>query len=616
MVKEEYAINKIYQGGYDSLDPNKNPYFTGYTTSASSIGTSINPQTANQLGEINRVLNQGFVPVEMGTLSQDIFESIPKQHFKELNRVSKLTGSKITMHAPIQVEASGLTQQGWSEANRRAVENQLKDVINKSFELSDKGGTPVTFHASGIGGTEYYMEDGKKKEGVLVAINKETFQMVPLKEDIRYYPDLDLKRLEEGKGEIFDPQKSLNAQNVTQWDNSISAAIFKKNGADEILENIPKTIPEKFKEIMTGDLKIESLTPTEREVMSRLQTANAYLEDTKLEAKSLFNKAYKYGNEKQKKALRQIAEAYQKQFEIKPIRDLGKMSKKESDEYLSRELDPIRQSKAMEFLLTNLKHQQLAPEIFVPVEDFAIENSSKTFGNVAIESYKRAQKLGKDPSLVSIENLYPGMAFSESGKLNQLVDRSRDEFVKTAVKENLMSESEARKKADEIIGVTFDLGHLNIARKHGFSEKDLLKEAEAIAKNVKHVHITDNFGYTDSHLAPGMGNAPIKKIMEAIEKEGFKGTKIVEAGGIINHFKESPFMYALAGLGAPISQGDYSGVLWGSSYGLHQGYFGGYGSMLPQSNYNMFGAGFSQLPAELGGNTQAGRSRMGGNPME
>ena len=39
--------------------------------------------------------------------------------------------------------------------------------------------------------------------------------------------------------------------------------------------------------------------------------------------------------------------------------------------------------------------------------------------------------------------------------------------------------------------------------------------------------------------------------------------------------------------------------------------------MLPQTNYDLFGAGFSQLPAELGGQRPGGRGgRMSGNPME
>ena len=44
---------------------------------------------------------------------------------------------------------------------------------------------------------------------------------------------------------------------------------------------------------------------------------------------------------------------------------------------------------------------------------------------------------------------------------------------------------------------------------------------------------------------------------------------------------------------------------------------GGYGMMLPQGNYQMFGAGFSQLPTELGGQQPGAQgSRMSGHGME
>ena len=36
---------------------------------------------------------------------------------------------------------------------------------------------------------------------------------------------------------------------------------------------------------------------------------------------------------------------------------------------------------------------------------------------------------------------------------------------------------------------------------------------------VKHLHLTDNFGYADTHLPPGMGNVPIKGMLINSVKE-------------------------------------------------------------------------------------------------
>ena len=59
------------------------------------------------------------------------------------------------------------------------------------------------------------------------------------------------------------------------------------------------------------------------------------------------------------------------------------------------------------------------------------------------------------------------------------------------------------------------------------------------------------------------------------------------------------------------------GPYWNQIGGYQQGYFGGYGAMLPQKNFQTFGAGFSQLPSELGGNIPTtGQNRLSGTPME
>jgi hypothetical protein len=54
---------------------------------------------------------------------------------------------------------------------------------------------------------------------------------------------------------------------------------------------------------------------------------------------------------------------------------------------------------------------------------------------------------------------------------------------------------------------------------------------------------------------------------------------------------------------------------WNQTPVMNSSYFSGYGMMLPEQHFSMYGAGFSTLPVELGGQ-MSGRSRMSGNPME
>ena len=182
MKKGNYTVSDIYQGGYSSLEPNYGSVFTGYRVAASEVGAPTKPDTANQIQQVSQLLKQGIVPIEVGILDPKVFDQVPKQHFKELNRMAKLAGSKVSVHAPL-IEPSGVTEQGWSETNRELAERQLKDVVERSVELDEKGGMPITIHSSGLPGTEYKITPEGKKEQKLIVINQETGKMAPLEEE-------------------------------------------------------------------------------------------------------------------------------------------------------------------------------------------------------------------------------------------------------------------------------------------------------------------------------------------------------------------------------------------------------------------------------------------------
>ncbi len=245
---------------------------------------------------------------------------------------------------------------------------------------------------------------------------------------------------------------------------------------------------------------------------------------------------------------------------------------------------------------------------YVPIEEFALDKSSETFSNLALKGFEKWKD--KAP-IISIENVTPNMAFSRAEQLRELVKESRKKFVEKAVKEKKLNRKKAEEMAKKLIGVTWDVGHINMLRKYGFKEEEIVKESKKIAPYVKHMHFTDNFGYNDSHLPPGMGNVPFKKIMEQMEKEGYSGKAIMEAAGFVQHFQTSPHLYSLEGLGSPI----YSGGPMFMDVGLGGGYFSGYGNFLPEQHFEMYGAGFSNLPLEVGGSTKS-KSKFSGTPME
>jgi sugar phosphate isomerase/epimerase len=620
----DYTINNIYQGGYSSLNPNKSygSIFSGYTVNAGDFGMGTDARTANVLQEASSKLNMGVGTIELSQVSQETFEQIPKGQLKEVQRLAELTGTDVTLHAPV-VSPAGMTQQGFDEVQRKATEKSMILAMERAHELNPKGNSPVTFHASGALPSSTMKpgkKEGEKEYQKMIAINVESGKMIPLEPETMFYPgkktalkpgveerlrkkELTHEEVNKNKSQYIDKisleegwkrgaEDRLSNLNDTEWDNSISQLIMNKERADQIIQENIRLIPkETLQKVFEKIYKKEDLNPEQQEIYNHIKNTKVYLDETQQHLQGLFHKAYKYGNEEDRKKLKKFSDQF--------VKELKEDSTIEGE------------SRAMQNLMINLK-EEINPQMYIPVDQFAVDKSSETFSNVALENYK---KFKNEASIISIENPPAGGAISTGEHLKELVEKTKEKFVKKAVENKLMSESEAKKQADRLIGVTWDVGHINMLRKQGFETKDIIKETEHIAPLVKHVHLSDNFGLEHSELPMGMGNAPYKEMLEKIGKEGYKGKKVIEALHWWQHFKTPPLKETMEAFGSPIySGGNYS---WNQTLPFQEGYFSGYGMMLPGVNYQTFGAGFSRLPAELGGQQQGTQgSRMSGNPME
>jgi sugar phosphate isomerase/epimerase len=576
---------------YNSKSPYNLPdnygNFVGYRIALSRLGAPTKPDTANQIAQVAGMLNQGIKQIEVGTLSPDVFDQIPKQHFKEMNRLVKLTGAETSVHAPL-IEPSGFVKEGaWNELDRKSAERHMFEVIDKAHELSPDKNVPVTFHGSGIPGTEWMPG---KKGGVeaeqMIAINKETGEMRPLKSEEMTYPGRETR--------TYTPEERLKILNESHWDNNLSQVVFYKDRGTQVFNQYYPTVAANpyYRQFVEGKMKpeeFEEKIKDDREFKSAFnatQNAQVFLDNSRMMLNSLYNEAYKVADEDEKKKLKEFGAQFAKD--------------------LRNPKNPADVFAATENLINNLR--TITPKSYEPIEDFAISKASKTFANTAFHGYN---KFGDKAPIVSIENLYPGMTFSRGEQMKQLVEESRKKFVEKAVKEG-RSESEAENAAKKLIGVTWDVGHLNIMKKAGFKNEDVIKETEAIAKYVKHVHLTDNFGHSDSHLPIGMGNVPAKEIMEKLEQSGFKGKTAVEAGGWAQHFGTSPFPDIISNFGSPIYSDGKN--YWNQASWHVGGYMGSYNPWFPEQHFSIYGAGFSGLPSELGGQFAGRQSRFSGTP--
>ncbi|MFA5060841.1 MAG: TIM barrel protein [Candidatus Pacearchaeota archaeon] len=642
------GYESFYGGAISSLEPDFGEYFIGYKNlNPAQIGFPGSAMTANQLTETVNAIKQGVKAFEV-TLAdvQDVSQTIPKQHFKEMRALMKLSGVKPSVHGPI-LDSAGFTERGWGgETIRELNERRMLDSLEKAYEIDPSGKMPVVLHASnGTPGAEY-VPDKKGEEGIRktksTMINLETNQIVPIEEEYKFYPKHPEHLKEGSKGYYHDIKQQIDAANNTEWENKLTdLATFNKH-ADEVIGPAPVILKDDYENAFIDRktnkwYKIEGgkekeVTPVfelseeedfgKRRAFKKLKDADIFLDNVQLNFNSAFHKAYKYGSEKQKEELRELAEDYSKN--IKNLEENGRVPvfaplvKRELLDGAINRLSEITTPRGVKG--PDGKTREIpgtgAPKIFKEVEEFAMDKTVDTFGNLAIKSYDKFQE--KAP-ILAIENWIPGTAYSRAEDLKKVIEKSREKFRDYLIDEKGMKKKDAEKLAEEKIGVTWDVGHLNVMRKQGFTEKDILEETKKIRPYVRHIHLTDNFGFNDSHLPPGMGNVPIKKILEELEKnERFSEMrKIVEAPNFVQHFKKSPHPFVLSAFGSPI-YGMKAGYSWNQVQDVVGSYFGGYGTINPQQHHSLYGAGFTTLPVELGGampGTQQGQSRFGGTPM-
>ena len=567
------AYENIYEGAAYGLESNSDNIYTGSTFSAGNIGGTTSVQTANQITEVSNLLNSGMKPIEVSMIKQDVFDMIPKQHLKEINRLAKLTGAEISLHAPL-VEPTGFTEQGgWSEQNRLQAEKQFTDTVLRAHELSPDRNIPVTLHASNLlPGTdlvptkyvspEYLTDEEKKLPAVPMheyAVERETGKIVPLKRDLKY-------DMESPEPTPFTPEKKLDSINKSEWTHGLTNLGF-----------------------YTKELEESKDDPLRAELFER---------DIELNLRTFYEKARKYGDEEAQEKLKEIQKVWQEKAQSSEFKNM------------SQEKKSLLNAQLINQTIGTLLSLENAPKVYQPLNEFALEKASETFGNSAFEAFK---KFGDKSPVVSIENPPYGVAMSDAESLKKLIEASRKQFEKKAIASGI-SESEAEKQAKKLIGATWDTSHIAMMKSHGFTNEDLLKQTKTIAPFVKHVHFNDNLGGSHTDLPPGMGDTNIGKISDVLKKANPEAKRIFEGGNFFQNFRTSPHPLVLEAMGSPLYSLQAKPA-WNRIYNVPGVYSSGYGNMLPDQHFSLYGAGFSGLPTDLGGQIAGGQSRMSGTPM-
>lgn len=137
------------------------------------------------------------------------------------------------------------------------------------------------------------------------------------------------------------------------------------------------------------------------------------------------------------------------------------------------------------------------------------ESGARTYANAIAPAIKTARDSGIS---LSIENT----PSSAPGDFNELFGLIRDIYGEDA----------------RHVGMCFDMGHANL---FGATRNDYIKYFDSLAPHVPiiHMHMHENFGDGDSHLAlftgPSFHNQDgIRMLLERLMKRGFSGSMILE----------------------------------------------------------------------------------------
>lgn len=611
-----------------------------HTIPASSIALTTNPQTANQLREVFNQLSSGAKAVEVNLLTPQVSESIPNQHLDELNRLRKLVGAELNVHGPL-VEPTGINQQGMYEENQRLHgERQMWNAIEQAHRISPDRNVVVTFHSSnGLPEPEtkekYFDEKDKKwKEKVSsIGIINQRGQVQQMSAAVE--PN---KWLGKEEGTVYDEIKRYNDE---KWRSTIANTNIELNRVNQELRAISQQKKENEQEVLHPALDLFKMARTNpdtyqrefakvqekfpdkvgdiKQLLNEFNYSEALTKNSYRSFQALFNEAYNSADKTLEYG------KFARTAEEKTKVEQAKKDKERLEELRKKLAEPLEKLKEQPDKIFELGEKvqegmqilgglKTVPEMYRGVREFALDKASETFSNLALQSYKTYEK---DAPIISIENPPTGMGLSRAEDLKALIELSQEKFVSHAVKNLHMEKDEAQRQAKKLIGATWDVGHINMMQKHGYTKEDIVEQTKMIAKHVKNIHMSDNFGLDHTELPMGMGNVPmqghLKELQKAHGEQLDKIKKIVETGHWYTHFKTNPFAETLAAFGSPI-YGMNMAPYWNQGLQTFGSYFSGYG-MNPDTHHSIYGAGFSGLPVELGGNIQ-GKSRLSGAPIE
>ena len=529
----------------------------GLQVEMSHLGVSAHPGR-HQLGELRTTISKGAKHIELGwfgsgkgsigqgNLNPEVHGLEEREAMRQLAKINKVT---LSTHASMNIGSlSGMTQEGFSKSAQENTKHEIDRALGFAADVA--GGGPVVVH---VGEFQRPIFEATKE------FNSPDAYFEATKEESKTAP---IMLVDKETGRI--KQLPRNTEILME-----TSEIDKTTGLPKLEKKSVYTLIEEKRKAGFGE-KEAPIKVYEDLVAKQLELARGEIGRAVTEAKVLSKRA-----EVAKEAVK-IAESG-KPEDIKKARikleESGLPTNIETAKVMAENFEQeakhhlqIANSKQKELLEINNQIKNTET-----IYEYGTRQSAEAIADEAVKAFRlEKEKNLKEPLWIAVENWDPNLYGSHPKELRKLIETSREEMTKRLKVEQNMSESQAKNVAADHIKATFDIGHANFWRKYfkGKPEdfnKWLLNEVKDLQKDgiIGHVHLSDNFGWHDEHLTPGMGNAPINEFVDEIIKgKDWKGKMIIEPGGQPEGLAHTAMTGTWRQLNTPIYRIDSSPTSW------------------------------------------------------
>jgi hypothetical protein len=531
---------------------------------AMGIGARNVPEIASKIRAGASSLEIQFMGAGHGSQQGQTPGMFGKYHRQALRELSDANEVKITTHASVGIPGlAGQDQQGnFSDEARKMAMDEVNRAIDFAGEAT-KGGS-VVVHTGEFQrpiSEEPWAEEGKRFRGfeeeperaIRRVVNSRTGQVLTQirKNETVARPVWKTKKIN-GKEEYVDYAGNVVSREnrVPEYDPETGTLKVEQQGWDKLVKEA-KELTEKNRREKGDkfDEERDTVTPEEAFLIATTEGQASVSNAWALQYSKGLNTLIEELNQR-KSAKRMIEEELKKasgdkKFELQKRlneiqngnpslggRDTRAMSIKEIEREIAIDRDMVTGQ------LQQKSDQEKMRDNVMSTKKYALERSYEGYAQGGMRAWQETKdKSLENPLCITMENIYPESYGGHPDELKKLVLGSRKKMEEELIKKKGLSKLEAKEIAKTHIKATLDVGHLNMWRKY-FDGNDkefnkwAVKKTEELAKAgiVGNVHLADNFGYQDEHLAPGQGNAPIKDIVKALKKHKYDGPYTVECG--------------------------------------------------------------------------------------